>query len=241
MKIWYALTCPICRLRHSLRRFVDNLEPITYPAQLVTGGGRASGFHVIQYLPWSTLTSPYRNPELWRAVNCEYIRLAGAYDQFYECLGFLSPQIRELLQTLNHEIFRLQTRCRDLEDRLGTASSHAIMEVIEVENSEKSSEQSTEEMKKTEEATQSSSNETMPLQTTFMSMVLEETGTFRICTPPNLAKQTASVLKRLNEREREAWCRKFTPSCIEAIVSSPNVDDGTKRFFQDIARKNKEL
>ena len=121
MKIWYALTCPICRLRHSLRRFVDNLEPITYPAQLVTGGGRASGFHVIQYLPWSTLTSPYRNPELWRAVNCEYIRLAGAYDQFYECLGFLSPQIRELLQTLNHEIFRLQTRCRDLEDRLGTA------------------------------------------------------------------------------------------------------------------------
>jgi len=114
------------------------------------------------------------------------------------------------------------------------------MGVTWLESSEGSSKKSIEETKKTETRPSAWSNEA-PVETAYLSMVLEETGTFRICTPPCSAKQTASVLKRLNEREREAWSRRFTPSCIEKIVNDPNVDADTRQFFQEIEKKNKEL
>ena len=119
MKTWYAITCPVCRFRHSLRKFTRTTEPIAYPAQLVTGGGRGSGFHVVRYLPWSSISSLRGEPEVWRAINCEYLRLASAYDLFYDNLGFLSPRALEITNLLKNEIFRLRNVCRELQERLG--------------------------------------------------------------------------------------------------------------------------
>jgi hypothetical protein len=73
---------------------------------------------VIQYVPWSQLTRFKDNPQVWRALNCEYIRLGAAFDNFHTYLGFLSPGMREMIESLNAEIFRLRSKCRELQDRL---------------------------------------------------------------------------------------------------------------------------
>jgi len=74
------------------------MEPILYPVQIVTGGGRAKGFTVAEYLQWSTLPT-LRQTEVWNSLLCLYNRLGAAYDHFYQVLGFLSPEIRKLLET----------------------------------------------------------------------------------------------------------------------------------------------
>jgi hypothetical protein len=93
------------------------VDPIQYPAQLVTGGGRARGFQVAEYIPWSGILSFKENPDLWRALNCEYVRLSSAYDNFHHYLGFLSPSMSEVIDSLNQEIFRLRAHCRELQDQ----------------------------------------------------------------------------------------------------------------------------
>jgi len=118
MKTWYALSCPVCRFRYPLKKFTAALAPFAYPVQLVTGGGRAQGFHVVEYIPWSTLPRLKENPDLWRALNCEYIRLASAFDSFHTYLGFLSPGMREMIASLNAEIFGLRSNCRELQSQL---------------------------------------------------------------------------------------------------------------------------
>lgn len=75
------------------------MEPIDFPAQIVTGGGRAKGFKVAKYLPWSTLPA-LRQTEVWNSLLCLYNRLGAAYDHFYEVLGFLSPKMKTILQEL---------------------------------------------------------------------------------------------------------------------------------------------
>jgi len=86
-----------------------------------------------------------------------------------------------------------------------------------------------------------SSGETAPVtQIAPLSVALDETGSFRICTSPSCAKQVADVLKRLPERDSELWCRRFTPSCIERILNSQTLDDETKAFYRDVQRKLKE-
>jgi hypothetical protein len=117
MKTWYALTCTTCGFRHTLRKFTTTLNQIAYPVQLVTGGGRGSGFRVLEYLPWSSIPDLRQNPEVWRALNCEYLRLSSAYDNFHHYLGFLSPNMSEVIDSLNREIFRLRALCRELKDQ----------------------------------------------------------------------------------------------------------------------------
>lgn len=75
------------------------MKPILYPVQIVTGGGRAKGFRVVKYLPWSTLPT-LRQTEVWNSLLCLYNRLGAAYDHFYRVLGFLSPKMKTLLQEL---------------------------------------------------------------------------------------------------------------------------------------------
>jgi hypothetical protein len=75
------------------------MKPITYPVQIVTGGGRARGFKVEKYLQWSTLPSLKQTPA-WKSILCLYNRLGAAYDNFYQVLGFLSPEIKALLEEL---------------------------------------------------------------------------------------------------------------------------------------------
>ena len=95
---------------------------------------------------------------------------------------------------------------------------------------------------KTEAQPSNSSSEPSPItENANLHMSLEETGTFRICTLPCSAKQTASVLRRLSDRERELWCRRFTPSCIENILNTASVDDDTKAFYREIEKRLKEL
>lgn len=118
MKRWYSLTCAVCGFRHSLGRFIRATQPILHPAQLVTGGGRGSGFHVVRYIPWSNILGLKTDPGAWRALNCEYIRLASAYDNFYDHLGFLSPRMLDVTNALTAETFRLRVRCRELTDLL---------------------------------------------------------------------------------------------------------------------------
>ena len=98
MKTWYAFTCCICGFRHPITRFTAKLQPIVFPVQLVTGGGRAKGFRVVKYLPWSSLPS-FARTETWNSILCLYNRLGAAYDLFYETLGFMSPKMRMLLQS----------------------------------------------------------------------------------------------------------------------------------------------
>jgi hypothetical protein len=108
-------------------------------------------------------------------------------------------------------------------------------------SSEESSKKSTDAKKKTEDPPSTSSNETTPVTLTApLSLALDETGSFRICTPPNCAKQAAEVLRKLSDREREMWCRRFTQSCLEKIESSETVDEQTREFFRDVQRKLKE-
>jgi hypothetical protein len=108
-------------------------------------------------------------------------------------------------------------------------------------SSEESSKKSTDVTKRIEDPPAASSNETTPVtQIAPLSVALDETGTFRICTPPDCAKQTANVLKRLPERDRELWCRRFTPSCIERVLNSPTLDDETRAFYENVQRKLKE-
>jgi len=77
-------------------------------------------------------------------------------------------------------------------------------------------------------------------ETALINVALDETGTFRICTTPDCAKETANVLRRLSERERELWCRRFTPSCVEKILRAESVDEETKTFYREVERKIKE-
>ena len=108
-------------------------------------------------------------------------------------------------------------------------------------SSEESLKKSADGKKKTEDPPANSSSEAAQVtQIAPLALALEETGSFRICTPPDCAKQTAHVLKRLPEREIELWCRHFTPSCIERILDSPALDEETKAFYRDVQRKLKE-
>jgi hypothetical protein len=93
------------------------LEPVRFPAKTVTGGGRAKGFHVERYVPWSEISRLKEQPDVWRGLNCEYLRLSSAYDNFYYYLGFLSPSMSETIASLNQEIFRLRVLCRELRDQ----------------------------------------------------------------------------------------------------------------------------
>ena len=77
-------------------------------------------------------------------------------------------------------------------------------------------------------------------ETAILNVALDETGTFRVCTTPDCSKQTANVLRRLCERERELWSRRFTPSCVENILHAENVDEETKAFFRDVEKRLKE-
>jgi hypothetical protein len=111
-----------------------------------------------------------------------------------------------------------------------------------LENSEESSKKLANAKKTIEDPSSTSSSETTPpvTQSAPLLLALDETGSFRICTPPDCAKQTAHVLKRLPERDSELWCRRFTPSCIERILSSQVLDEETKAFYRDVQRKLKE-
>lgn len=75
------------------------MKPIIYPVQVVTGGGRAKGFKVAEYLPWSSLPA-LKQTDAWNSLLCLYNRLGAAYDHFYQVLGFLSPEISKILQEL---------------------------------------------------------------------------------------------------------------------------------------------
>lgn len=99
LKKWYSLSCPVCGFRFPLKKFNPAIEPIDFPAQIVTGGGRAKGFKVVKYLPWSTLPT-LKQTDAWNSLLCLYNRLGAAYDHFYQVLGFLSPKIKTLLQQL---------------------------------------------------------------------------------------------------------------------------------------------
>ena len=99
MKQWHAFTCPVCGFRFPPKKFNPTMKPILYPVQIVTGGGRAKGFRVLKYLPWSTLPT-LRQTDVWNSLLCLYNRLGAAYDHFYHVLGFLSPKMQMLLQEL---------------------------------------------------------------------------------------------------------------------------------------------
>jgi hypothetical protein len=75
------------------------MRPIIYPVQIVTGGGRAKGFRVAQYMPWPSLPT-LKGTNAWKSILCLYDRLGAAYDNFYQVLGFLSPEIKALLEGL---------------------------------------------------------------------------------------------------------------------------------------------
>jgi hypothetical protein len=108
-------------------------------------------------------------------------------------------------------------------------------------SSEESSKKSADGKKKTEDPPRTSSSESTPVtQIAPLTLALDETGSFKICTPPDCAKQAADVLKRLSERDSELWCRRFTPSCIERILNSQTLDEETKAFYRDVQRKLKE-
>jgi hypothetical protein len=119
MKKWIFLTCVVCGFGFAPRRFIrEPLEPILFPAQTVTDGGRAKRFRVERYTPWSEVAYLKEQPEVWRALNCECVRLSFAYDAFYEHLHFLSPRMLESMGFLNNENFRLRTLCKELRDPL---------------------------------------------------------------------------------------------------------------------------
>jgi hypothetical protein len=123
MKTWVNLSCPVCGFRHSSQRFVRSAQqPIQYPLQVVSGGGRGSGFHVLRYIPWTELPNLERDSEAWRAINCEYLQLSSAYDNFHTSLGFLSPKIKSIIESLEEEIFRLKLLHKELLERYSRQS-----------------------------------------------------------------------------------------------------------------------
>jgi hypothetical protein len=97
MKQWFALTCPVCGFRYPLKKFNPAMKPIAYPVQVVTGGGRARGFTVAKYLPWPILPT-LKQTDAWNSLLCLYNRLGAAYDHFYQVVGWLSPEVKRLLQ-----------------------------------------------------------------------------------------------------------------------------------------------
>jgi hypothetical protein len=119
LKTWTNLTCLVCGFRFPPRRFIrDALDTIRSPAQIVTGGGRGKGFHVVRYIPWSDVATLKEQPDVWRALYSEHIRLASAFDNFHLYLGFLSPRMRQIIDSLDSEIFRLRAKCQELQDCL---------------------------------------------------------------------------------------------------------------------------
>lgn len=119
MKQCVNLSCVTCGFRFWPETVIKkSLKTIDHPIQIVCSAGRAKGFRVVQYVPWSELSRFRDNVQVWRAVNCEYIRLASAYDNFHLHLGFLSPRILEIMESLNSEILRLRIRCKELQDQL---------------------------------------------------------------------------------------------------------------------------
>jgi len=75
------------------------MKSIIYPVQIVTGGGRAKGFRVEKFLPWSSLPT-LKQTEVWNSLLFLYDRLGAAYDRFFQVLGFLSPEIKKILHEL---------------------------------------------------------------------------------------------------------------------------------------------
>jgi hypothetical protein len=99
MKKWYAFTCPGCGFRQYPAKFNPSMKPILYPVQIVTGGGRAKGFHVEEYIPWEALPR-LQQTAIWPSLLCLYTRIASANDHFFEVLGYVSPKMKTLLQQL---------------------------------------------------------------------------------------------------------------------------------------------
>lgn len=99
MTSWLSATCPICRFRYPLTKFKADMNTIEYPLARMTGGGRGKGFHVQEYLLWTTLPT-LKQTEAWSSLLHLYNRLAGAYDAYYLTCGFLSPEIKKLMQAL---------------------------------------------------------------------------------------------------------------------------------------------
>jgi hypothetical protein len=75
------------------------MKQILYPVRTISGGGRARGFHVQEYFTWGALPR-FRQSAIWNNLLCLYTRLGSAYDNFYRVLGFLSPEIKKLLQEI---------------------------------------------------------------------------------------------------------------------------------------------
>jgi hypothetical protein len=108
--------------------------------------------------------------------------------------------------------------------------------------SEDSSKKQTNAPNMTEISREPSSNSISPVtEVAVLTVALNETGDFRICTSPDCAKDVVGVLNKLPECDRELWTRRFTPSCTERILNAPTVDEETKRFFSEVARKLKDL
>ncbi len=128
MKTWFALTCPVCGFRYPLRKFTADLTPINYPVQVVCGGGYRRGFTVARRITWADLRSLDQTSDLMRAINCEYRRLAEAFDNFHFYLGYLSPAMKALVENMRQEIFRLQARMDVLTNR---ADRLQLMNMIE--------------------------------------------------------------------------------------------------------------
>jgi hypothetical protein len=114
--------------------------------------------------------------------------------------------------------------------------------MMRLETSEESSKKHSTATNKTEEQSSRSPTDIPSItQTAYLNLALDEKGSIRICTPPNCAKQAAEVLQRLPTRDRELWCRSFTPSCVESILNSQTVDEETKSFFREnVERRIKE-
>jgi hypothetical protein len=119
MKECFNVSCFGCGFRFWPETVIKkSLKTIDYPIQMVCSAGRARGFRVIRYVPWSELSTFRDNLQVWRAINCEYMRLAYAYDNFHHYLHFVSPRMQSIIDDLNQEIFRLRTLCRELQDKL---------------------------------------------------------------------------------------------------------------------------
>jgi hypothetical protein len=50
-------------------------------------------------MPWPSLPT-LKGTNAWKSILCLYDRLGAAYDNFYQVLGFLSPEIKALLEGL---------------------------------------------------------------------------------------------------------------------------------------------
>jgi hypothetical protein len=112
---------------------------------------------------------------------------------------------------------------------------------MKMEASEDTSKKSNGETLKNEAQPSISSNENTPItQIARLNLELQESGTFKICCPPSRAKETADVLRKLNTREQELWCKRFSTSCVEGILATKELDQNTRRFYDEIAKRLKE-